>query len=59
MLSGECNGHTNIDGKYVRGVIELNRINAAAILKIYTNICLCNMQNGKWFVLCVLAIGID
>jgi hypothetical protein len=59
VLSGECNGHTNIDGKYVRGVIELNHINAAVILKIYTNICLCNMQNGKWIVLCVLAIGID
>jgi hypothetical protein len=52
-------GIQNIDGKYVRRVIELNRINAAVILKIYTNICLCNMQNGKWIALYVLAIGID
>jgi hypothetical protein len=59
VLSGECNGHTNIDGKYVRGVVELSRINAAVILKIYTSICLCNMQNGEGIVLCVLAVGID
>jgi hypothetical protein len=37
----------------------LSRINGAVILKIYTNICLYNVQNGKWIVLCVLTIGID
>jgi hypothetical protein len=39
--------------------IELNGINATAFLRIYTNICLCNMHNGKQVVLCVLDIGID
>ena len=59
MPSGECNGDTDIDGKYVGIVIELNRINGAAFLKIHINICLCNLQNGKWVVVCVLAIGND